>query len=90
MTFTSVGDTAYSQMQFSWNNNGVGLVSLALTLTNNTPSGSSFTLGSVSVDTFTYTGSGSFVNNLSASVTLIESHPHSPSVTISLHNFLKQ
>jgi hypothetical protein len=90
MTFTAGVDTAYTQMGFSWNNSGVGSVNLALTLTNNTPSGSSFTLGSVTVDTFTYTGTGSFVNNVSASVTLIESHPHSPSVTILLHNFLKQ
>jgi len=90
LTFTAGNDSNYTKMQqLTWANPGKHTVNFAVTLVNNSSTGSNFTLGSATVDTFTYNGSGS-VNTTVASLTLTETHPNSPPVLISLVNFNKQ
>ena len=69
LTFTAGNDSNYNKMQLAWSNPGRQTVNFPVTLTNNSSTGSNFTLGSATIDTFTYTGTGS-VNSTIASVTL--------------------
>lgn len=89
LNFTAGNDSNYNKMQLAWSNPGKQTVNFPVTLTNNSSTGSNFTLGSATIDTFTYTGTGS-VNSTVASVTLTETHPVAPPVLISLVNFNRQ
>jgi hypothetical protein len=89
LAFTPGSDSDYTQMHLLWTDPGVRTANFVVKLTNNSSTGSNFTLSSTTVDTFTYTGTGS-VNSTVASVTLTETHPHSNPVIITLNNFNKQ
>lgn len=88
--FTSPNDTTdYNKMQLEWTNPATRIVTMQIELNNNLPSGSSFTISATTVDSFTYTGFG-IVNGTTASLTLMEAHPNSPPVSITLNNFTRQ
>lgn len=88
-TFTATADSDYQAMSMVWTNPGVHTVSFPVKLTHNASSGSTFTLSSATVDTFSFSGSGSITANV-ASVTIVETHPHSTPITITLNNFVRQ
>lgn len=88
-TFTAGMDSDYNKMGVAWNNHGLHIVNMNITLTNNTPNGSTFTIASVKVDSSTYTGTGN-VNKATASFTITETRTDSSVRTILLHNCNRQ
>ena len=91
LIFLAGNDSNYTQMQLVWNRTGGKKnVVFPIKLSNNTSSGSTFTITvPTTVDTFTYSGSGT-VSAVAASLNLVESHPKSSSVIVTLSNFSKQ
>lgn len=91
LVFNAGTDTSnFNSMQLVWNRPGSPSYSFPITLSNNTRSGSDFTLTAttIPVDSFTYTGSGS-INGVTATLNLTEFHPHSPPTVITFSNFTK-
>lgn len=89
MVFNVGVDSDYTRMQIVWNNPGVRSVTLPVTLSHFSSSGSDITVTPTTKDTFSYTGSG-FVSSTAASLTLTETHPNSTPVQITLHSFSRQ
>lgn len=90
LTFSPGSDSDYSKMQIAWNNYGPHLIYLQITLSNETSTGSTFTVATTPIDSFIYTGIG-FVNSTTASLTLTEFHlQDSTSRIIKLDNFVRQ
>lgn len=91
LMFSYLNDSNYTKMQVTWNRTGgKPTVVMPIILSNNSASGSTFSISTpTTVDTFTYSGSGS-VSATTASLNLTESHPHSPSVIVTLSNLIKQ
>ncbi|MFI4963029.1 MAG: hypothetical protein ACHP6H_04130, partial [Legionellales bacterium] len=91
LIFSYGNDSNFTKMQLAWyRTGGKPTVVMPIILSNNGTSGSTFSISTPTiVDTFTYSGSGS-VSATTASLNLTESHPHSPSVIITLSNFIKQ
>lgn len=88
LTFSTDNDTVFTNMRVIWNDNG-RTVSMPIVLSNTSNTGSSFMVTATTVDTNTYTGNGT-ISATSASMTLTESHPHSPSYTFMMNNFTRQ
>jgi len=89
LTFLSYNDSNYTKMQMQWSRPGsVGAIT-RITLSNNTASGSSFSVEEFLIDSFIYTGSGS-INANTVSINLIATPPHSPSIIVTLNNFSRQ
>jgi hypothetical protein len=90
-TFTIGPDTNYTKMELSWNNYGPVFINMPIVLTNNSSSGSTFTIAQTIVGTTFYTGSG-VVNSTSASVTLKETKtiPDTVTRTITFTSLVKQ
>ncbi len=90
LAFNATGyDSIYNKCKLLWNRPGKQSVFAEIVLENFSSAGATFSFPATSIDTFTYSGSGS-VSGSSASLNLIESHPHSPSVIITLSNFSKR
>ncbi len=89
LTFNPVGDTTYTKMQLVWSDPGFPVISLPITLTNSSSTGSDFNVVSTTVDTFTYTGSGS-VNGTIASLSLTKTHANGPSIIVTFTDFNRQ
>ena len=89
LLFYSGIDSNFTRMQLVWTRPGKQTVNMFITLANFSSSGATFTFDAPPVDTFTYTGTGT-VSATTASLNLIESHPNSPSVIVTLNNFIKQ
>jgi len=89
LIFSYGADTTYTLMTLKWLSNGVQVFSTPITLTNNLPTGSNFTIDSVSANGYNYSGSGSVNGNL-ASLTLTQKQTGSPVVVITLNSFVKQ
>jgi hypothetical protein len=88
-TFTTQNDTNYVKMELIWTNPATRIVTMPIILSNNTVTGSSFTITQTTVDSFTYTGIGN-VSGTTATLTLTEAHPNSTPVHITLTNFTRQ
>ncbi len=92
LTFSPANDTmSYLGMTIAWKDSTSKLlVSLPITLTTNTASGSDFTVPATPADTFTYSGYGN-VSPVSATLNLVRTHPHGSSkVNISFNSFTRQ
>jgi hypothetical protein len=89
LVFSAGNDSNFNKMDITWNRTSGKPVKMVISLTNNTATGSNFSVSSAVSDTNTYSGKGS-VNSNTASISLIESHPNSPAVVVSLNNFNKQ
>jgi len=90
LAFNSSGfDSIYNKVRLTWNRPGKPSVFAEITLENFSSSGATFSFPGTTVDTFTYSGTGN-VSGSNASLTLIESRPHSPAVIVTLSNFSKR
>jgi len=89
LVFQAGNDSNFNKMQLVWNRKSGKSVNMTVVLTNNTPTGSNFTISSAVSDTNSYSGTG-FVNANTASLSLIESHPNSHAVVVALNNFNRQ
>lgn len=90
LTFTPGNDTVnFNTMSVEWQGHLRASVNFAILLTNNSSTGSTFMINATTIDTNTYQGTGS-VNGTIASLNLVETHPHSPALTITLSSFTKQ
>lgn len=89
LNFMASNDTAYTEMQLEWKRTIGANRTMRIVLSNATAAGASFTVTPFTADTFTYTGAGS-VSGTMASLNLVESHPNSPAIIISLHNFTRE
>jgi len=91
LVFVAGNDTMnYNNMQLTWNDStGKQVLNMQITLSNNSPNGSDFTVDSATSDTFTYSGTGN-VNTVSASMSLTRSHPNGPSQVVFLFNNFNQ
>lgn len=96
LVFSGGNDTAnYNSMTLIWqDDSGKQVLSMPITLANNSPTGSTFTVTANTIikgtDTSIYSGSGS-VNGTTASLTLTRVHPTIPSnLVITFSNFVKQ
>jgi hypothetical protein len=89
LVFTYGSDTLFNKMQVAWHDTS-STVTLPIILSNNTSSGSDFTItGPVTVGSFSYTGSG-FVSTNLASLTLIQTPVGGgAAITINLTNLTK-
>ena len=90
LNVTTGNDTSdYTKMSVQWasaTNNGI--VTLPVVISNNTASGSVFTVTRTTVDSFTYTGTGT-ISASAINMTLTEATPNTTAVIISFTNFLK-
>ena len=86
LSFVAQNDSVYTQMQLAWNRPGRSGGSTTITLSNNTTTGSNFSVNAFQIDTFTCTGTGS-INGNTASLNLVAKPPHSPAITITLSDF---
>jgi len=91
LTFTTGSDTTdYTKMSMQWfDHAGASVVTLPITLSNNTSNGSNFSVVMTVVDTFTYTGTGTISGN-TVSLSLTEATPHAPAYVYTFNNFSKQ
>ena len=94
LTFNAPNDTAdFTKMEVVWKNPGLPIVTLPVTITNSSPTGSNFMIvANTPVDTLLYNGSGS-VNGTTASMTLTKTPipPHiGPTVIVYFNDFNKQ
>lgn len=88
LILTQTDTTNYNNMQLVWTRPGLPTVSLAIVLTNNSASGSDFTV-SGALDSASFGGGGA-INYNSASANLVETFPHSEPIVITLTNFTRQ
>jgi len=89
LVFTAGTDTSnYNLMSVVWTDSAK-TVTMALTLANNTASGSSFTITPTTAGGINYTGSGT-ITTAGASMNLVETQAGATPVTITMSNFVRQ
>lgn len=92
LLFSAGNDTSnFENMTLQWkDSSGTLLLTMPITLSNNSTTGSDFTVPPVTSDTFTYSGKGN-VSVVNASLNLVRSHPHGKStITFLFNNFSRE
>ena len=89
LTFTEGDTTNYNNMQLEWDDAGTLDVKMPIVLSNNSTSGSSFTVTSTTYNYKTYTGAGS-LSSTSATLHLTETDTTGHSVYLTFENFYRQ
>jgi hypothetical protein len=91
LIFTAEMDSNYSQMKMMWTDTGTTVITVPITLTNNSVTGSDFNITPTPAGSYIYSGSGN-VNGTQASVTLklTQSNGQGQPVIVTLANFNRQ